>query len=84
MQPPLPEKTVSHLCKFRTHEGPSCFQDKGPFEEPKREMQPTGRAWVTGETSRSPGSSPWEGDPGARGALTKRSTCPRRKPTDGA
>lgn len=64
-------------------EGHPCSQDKGPFEEPKHEIQPIGRASVSGKIrSRSAGGL-CEGEYGIREVLIKRSMCLRRKSTDG-
>lgn len=52
------------------------LQDKGPFEEPKHEIQPIRRASVLQVVC-------VKGNMGSEEALIKRNMCPRRKSTDG-
>lgn len=47
-------------------EGHPCSQDKGPFEEPKHEIQPMGRASVAWKTTSSSAGGLCEGEYGIR------------------
>lgn len=58
MQPPLLERTVSIYASSAHTEGHPCSQDKGPFEEAKHEMQPTGGDLMIGKITSSSVGSP--------------------------